>query len=63
MCHGYVDLRLMMRETETRVTDVSFDPVPAPNPNPRPAARPGLVAALGRIFARPQPERETIAAE
>lgn len=61
MCHGFVDPRFLIRETHDRLTDDIR--VPAPEPAPRPSLMPGLVAAVRRLFARPQPERATIAAE
>ena len=65
MCHGYIDPRFLMRETEDRLKDAARVPAPetAPRPSLVPELVPSLVAALRRLFARPQQERETIVAE
>jgi hypothetical protein len=65
MCHGFIDPRFLMRETEDRLTDNIR--VPVADPAPRPSLVPGLVATLRRLVAwsepKSEPERATVAAE
>jgi hypothetical protein len=61
MCHGFIDPRFLMRETEDHLRDMPR--VPAPEAAPRPAWVPGLVAALRRLVGAPQPKHAPVAAE
>ena len=52
MCHGYLDLQYLRRDSDDRVRDLGRLAVPAPG-----AARPGggLVALIRRIFGAARP--------
>ena len=60
MCHGYVDLRYLKRESDERIKETVRETAPARAPA-EPAG--GLVAALRGLVEKVRPAKTPVAAE